>query len=31
MNADGHFAQDVVKYLGVSRANLYQYLAEDAA
>ena len=31
MKADGHFARDVAKYLGVSRATLYRYLADDAA
>ena len=31
MKADGHFARDVAKYLGVSRTRLYRYLADDAA
>ena len=31
MKADGHFARDVAKYLGVSPATLYPYLADDAA
>ena len=31
MKADGHSARDVAKYLGVRRATLYRYLAEDAA
>ena len=31
MKADGHFARDVAKYPGVSRATLYRYLADDAA
>ena len=31
MKADGHTARDVAKYLGVSRATLYRYLADDAA
>ena len=31
MKTDGHNAHDVAKYLGVSRATLYRYLAEDAA
>ena len=31
MKANGHTARDVAKYLGVSRATLYRYLAEDAA
>ncbi|WP_319436176.1 recombinase family protein [Mycobacterium sp. RTGN5] len=31
MKADGHTARDVAKYLGVSRATLYRYLAEEAA
>ena len=31
MKTDGHSAHDVAKYLGVSRATLYRYLAEDAA
>ncbi|MGO4445080.1 recombinase family protein [Mycobacterium sp. 2YAF39] len=28
MKADGHTARDIAKYLGVSRATLYRYLAE---
>lgn len=31
MKDDGHTARDIAKYLGVSRATLYRYLAEDAA
>jgi DNA invertase Pin-like site-specific DNA recombinase len=31
MKADGHTAKDIAKYLGVSRANVYRYLAEDNA
>ena len=31
MKADGHTAKDIAKYLGVSRATLYRYLAEDNA
>lgn len=31
MRADGHAAKDVAKYLGVSRATLYRYLAESGA
>lgn len=31
MKADGHTARDIAKYLGVSRATLYRYFAEDAA
>ena len=31
MKADGHIARDVAKYLGVSRATLYRYLADEAA
>jgi DNA invertase Pin-like site-specific DNA recombinase len=31
MKADGHTARDIAKYLGVSRATLYRYLAEDSA
>ena len=27
MKADGHTARDIAKYLGVSRATLYRYLA----
>lgn len=28
MKADGHTAKDIAKYLGVSRATLYRYLAD---
>ncbi|MDT5010344.1 MAG: hypothetical protein QOH57_1961 [Mycobacterium sp.] len=31
MKADGHTARDIAKYLGVSRATLYRYLAKEAA
>ena len=31
MKAQGHTMRDVAKYLGVSRATLYRYLADDAA
>ena len=31
MRADGHTVRDVAKYLGVSRATLYRYLAGAAA
>jgi DNA invertase Pin-like site-specific DNA recombinase len=31
MKADGHTARDIAKYLGVSRATLYRYLADEAA
>jgi DNA-binding CsgD family transcriptional regulator len=31
MKADGHTAKDIAKYLGVSRATLYGYLADAAA
>jgi DNA invertase Pin-like site-specific DNA recombinase len=31
MKDDGHTAQDIAKYLGVSRATLYRYLADEAA
>jgi DNA invertase Pin-like site-specific DNA recombinase len=31
MKADGHTGRDIAKYLGVSRATLYRYLADDAA
>jgi DNA invertase Pin-like site-specific DNA recombinase len=31
MKADGHTAKDIAKYLGVSRATLYRYLAESTA
>jgi DNA invertase Pin-like site-specific DNA recombinase len=30
MKADGHSARDIAKYLGVSRATLYRYLADAA-
>ena len=30
MKADGHTGRDIAKYLGVSRATLYRYLAEEA-
>ena len=30
MKADGH-TPDIAKYLGVSRATLYRYLADEAA
>jgi AcrR family transcriptional regulator len=29
MKSDGHTAKDMAKYLGVSRATLYRYLATD--
>lgn len=29
--ADGHTGRDIAKYLGVSRATLYRYLADQAA
>ena len=29
MKADGHSGKDIAKYLGVSRATLYRYLATD--
>ena len=29
MNADGHTAKAIAKYLGVSRATLYRYLTEE--
>lgn len=29
MKSDGHTARDIAKYLGVSRATLYRYLAAD--
>ena len=28
MKADGHTGKDIAKYLGVSRATVYRYLAE---
>ena len=31
MKLDGHTGRDIAKYLGVSRATLYRYLAEEAA
>ena len=31
MRADGHTAKDIAKYLGVSRATLYRYLAAEKA
>jgi DNA invertase Pin-like site-specific DNA recombinase len=31
MKADGHTARDIAKYLGVSRATFYRYLADEAA
>jgi DNA invertase Pin-like site-specific DNA recombinase len=31
MKADGHSARDIAKYLGVSRATRYRYLAGEAA
>jgi DNA invertase Pin-like site-specific DNA recombinase len=31
MKADGHTGRDIAKYLGVGRATLYRYLAEDTA
>ena len=31
MKADGHTGKDIAKYLGVSRAAVYRYLAVDAA
>jgi DNA invertase Pin-like site-specific DNA recombinase len=31
MKNDGHTARDIAKYLGVSRATLYRYLADEAA
>lgn len=31
MKDGGHTARDIAKYLGVSRATLYRYLAEEAA
>lgn len=30
MKQDGHTGRDIAKYLGVSRATLYRYLAEEA-
>ena len=31
MKDNGHTARDIAKYLGVSRATLYRYLADEAA
>jgi hypothetical protein len=31
MKVDGHTGKDIAKYLGVSRATLYRYLADDTA
>lgn len=31
MRDDGHTARDIAKFLGVSRATFYRYLADDAA
>jgi DNA invertase Pin-like site-specific DNA recombinase len=31
MKNDGHTGKDIAKYLGVSRATLYRYLADEAA
>ncbi len=31
MKADGHTGKDIAKFLGVSRATLYRYLADDTA
>ena len=31
MKADDHTDKDIAKYLGVSRATLYRYLADEAA
>jgi AcrR family transcriptional regulator len=31
MKANGHTMRDIAKYLGVSRATLYRYLAAEAA
>jgi AcrR family transcriptional regulator len=31
MKADGHTGKAIAKYLGVSRATLYRYLADEAA
>ena len=30
MKADGHTPRDIAKYLGVSRATFYRYLADEA-
>ena len=31
MKADGHTGKNIAKYLGISRATLYHYLAADDA
>lgn len=31
MKADGHTGNDIARFLGVSRATLYRYLADDIA
>jgi predicted transcriptional regulator len=31
MTPEGRTGRDIAKYLGVSRATLYRYLAEDTA
>jgi AcrR family transcriptional regulator len=31
MKADGHTGRAIAKYLGVSRATVYRYLADEAA
>jgi AcrR family transcriptional regulator len=31
MKADSHTARDIAKYLGVSHATLYRYLADEPA
>jgi AcrR family transcriptional regulator len=31
MKADGHTAKDIAKFLGVSHATPYRYLADEAA
>jgi len=31
MKADGHTGKDIARFLGVSRATLYRYLAEAEA
>ena len=31
MKVDGHTGKDIAKYLGVSRATLYRYFADEAA
>ncbi len=31
MKVDGHSGKDIAKYLGVSRATLYRYLAAENA